>query len=178
MELYIEYHNQHKLPQYLLFWKDLMVCCTVLIYLLHHGNKVAIAFEDDSFDSTVIHPVESSDDFFIEGWMPRDIQLDDPRTAKEIAEADAQSAGYDRAQAEKQLARAMEAFKSGRRRGEPKLRQPANWGHQYPGNIFNGMIHPVRPYAIRGAIWYQGERNAKHVAQAIDEALASYPSGS
>jgi sialate O-acetylesterase len=26
-----------------------------------------------------------------------------------------------------------------------------------PCAIFNGMIHPLLPYAIRGAIWYQGE---------------------
>ena len=28
-----------------------------------------------------------------------------------------------------------------------------------PGALFNGMIAPVRPYAIKGAIWYQGESN-------------------
>jgi sialate O-acetylesterase len=26
--------------------------------------------------------------------------------------------------------------------------------------LFNGMIHPLIPFAIRGAIWYQGESNA------------------
>lgn len=31
----------------------------------------------------------------------------------------------------------------------------------YPANLFNGMIAPIIPYAIRGAIWYQGENNAK-----------------
>src|SRR4029077_17162342 len=25
--------------------------------------------------------------------------------------------------------------------------------------LYNGMIHPLRPFAIRGAIWYQGESN-------------------
>jgi sialate O-acetylesterase len=25
--------------------------------------------------------------------------------------------------------------------------------------LYNGMIHPIVPYAIRGAIWYQGESN-------------------
>jgi sialate O-acetylesterase len=30
------------------------------------------------------------------------------------------------------------------------------------------MIYPVRPYGIRGVIWYQGERNAKNVAQAAN----------
>jgi len=29
-----------------------------------------------------------------------------------------------------------------------------------PVSLYNGMIHPLAPYAIRGAIWYQGESNA------------------
>lgn len=29
-----------------------------------------------------------------------------------------------------------------------------------PGWLFNGMIAPLIPYGIRGAIWYQGENNA------------------
>ena len=31
---------------------------------------------------------------------------------------------------------------------------------KYPANLFNGKIAPLIPYAIRGAIWYQGENNA------------------
>lgn len=104
----------------------------------------------------------------IEGWMPKEIQTGDPRAREIIEQMDAESAGYDPAAAKKQLARALESYKQGSRRGEPRLRTPSNWGHQYPGNIFNGMIYPVRPYAIRGAIWYQGERNAKDVAQAAN----------
>lgn len=30
---------------------------------------------------------------------------------------------------------------------------------QDPTRIYNAMIHPLIPYAIRGAIWYQGESN-------------------
>lgn len=104
----------------------------------------------------------------IEGWMPKEIQLDDPRTRAIVEEADAESAKYDLAKAQEQLARATEAWRRGERRAQPKLRTPTNWGHQYPGNIFNGMIHPVQPFGIRGAIWYQGERNAKDVAQAAN----------
>jgi sialate O-acetylesterase len=32
-----------------------------------------------------------------------------------------------------------------------------SWG---PGNLWNGMIAPLTPMAIRGALWYQGESNA------------------
>lgn len=31
--------------------------------------------------------------------------------------------------------------------------------HQDPTMLFNGMIHPILGYTIRGAIWYQGESN-------------------
>ena len=30
---------------------------------------------------------------------------------------------------------------------------------QDPTALYNGMIHPVQPFGIRGAIWYQGEAN-------------------
>jgi sialate O-acetylesterase len=32
--------------------------------------------------------------------------------------------------------------------------------HDRPSALHNGMIAPLRPFAIRGAIWYQGESNA------------------
>jgi sialate O-acetylesterase len=32
--------------------------------------------------------------------------------------------------------------------------------NSYPTLLFNGMINPLIPYAIKGAIWYQGEANA------------------
>lgn len=31
--------------------------------------------------------------------------------------------------------------------------------NSYPSLLFNGMINPLIPYCIRGAIWYQGESN-------------------
>lgn len=35
----------------------------------------------------------------------------------------------------------------------------------YPTVLFNGMIAPVAPFAIKGAIWYQGEANSGRAAQ-------------
>lgn len=32
--------------------------------------------------------------------------------------------------------------------------------HNAPSRLFNSLIHPIVPYAIRGVIWYQGETNA------------------
>ena len=135
-------------------------CSAVSFYFarkLHQELKIPIGI--------VIQPYAGTP---IEGWMPKEIQMNDPRTRKDVEEMDELSAAYDLAQAKKQLERAMQRWKQGERRGKPVLRTPGNWGHQYPGNIFNGMIHPIRPYGIRGAIWYQGERNAKDVPQALN----------
>ena len=40
--------------------------------------------------------------------------------------------------------------------------QPFGPGHpSAPGNLFNGMIAPLIPYGVKGAIWYQGESNVE-----------------
>jgi len=35
----------------------------------------------------------------------------------------------------------------------------------YPTLLYNGMINPLVPYGIKGAIWYQGESNASRAQQ-------------
>ncbi len=48
---------------------------------------------------------------------------------------------------------------------EPPASIPADtWKHR--GELFNGMIYPVVPYAIRGVIWYQGEKNG-HLGEGL-----------
>lgn len=43
---------------------------------------------------------------------------------------------------------------------------PAGPGHPHtPASLFNGMINPLVPYALRGALWYQGESNAGRAAE-------------
>ena len=113
----------------------------------------------------------------IEGWMPAAIQRHDERTQMHIAQLDKNSRRFDRDDALKtynqelltyqQKIDAGETMKNQWRQLQPPfITKPANLGHQYPGHIFNAMIHPIRPYGIRGAIWYQGERNSKNVPQA------------
>ena len=36
-----------------------------------------------------------------------------------------------------------------------------------PALLYNAMIHPIQPYALRGVIWYQGEANAATRAAAL-----------
>jgi sialate O-acetylesterase len=37
--------------------------------------------------------------------------------------------------------------------------------NDFPGLLYNAMIHPLIPYAIRGVLWYQGEANADRAYQ-------------
>jgi len=51
-----------------------------------------------------------------------------------------------------------------KKEGKPftKRRPSASWK---PAELYNGMIAPLIPYAIKGAIWYQGESNAGRAHQ-------------
>lgn len=50
---------------------------------------------------------------------------------------------------------------------EPRLRWPNDprYGQQRPANIYNGMVHPLMGYGIKGVIWYQGESNTSRSDQ-------------
>ncbi len=45
---------------------------------------------------------------------------------------------------------------------EPKM--PKQRCHDCPSALHNGMIGPLEPFAIRGAVWYQGESNSGQAA--------------
>ena len=119
----------------------------------------------------------------IEGWMPWTLQKDDLRAVAHKEALDANAVRQKNKQGNTN-ARALAAFdaeldeynakidagetmkNASRPLSPPIITQPADLGHQYPQNIYNAMIVPVRPYGIRGMIWYQGERNSKNAPQA------------
>ncbi len=47
----------------------------------------------------------------------------------------------------------------------PEFPNDAGFDVNSPTSLFNGMIAPLVPFALRGAIWYQGESNRPHAQQ-------------
>ncbi len=66
---------------------------------------------------------------------------------------------------ERKLPQWSDAVAEAKKNGAPppaRLNPPAGPGNQNtPAGLYNAMIAPLTPYAIRGAIWYQGEGNAR-----------------
>ncbi len=44
-------------------------------------------------------------------------------------------------------------------------KSPKGMNQRNPSVLYNGMIHPLVPFAFRGVIWYQGESNVKKPVQ-------------
>jgi sialate O-acetylesterase len=41
-------------------------------------------------------------------------------------------------------------------------------GYGAPANLYNALVAPIVPYAIKGVIWYQGESNSDRMEQAVE----------
>jgi sialate O-acetylesterase len=48
---------------------------------------------------------------------------------------------------------------------EPVRAEDPRQSQHHPSNLYDGMIAPFRDYALRGAIWYQGESNRERAVQ-------------
>ncbi|MCX7048917.1 MAG: sialate O-acetylesterase [Candidatus Sumerlaeota bacterium] len=105
----------------------------------------------------------------IESWIAAEAQAHAPELKAAIEAGAKADAEFDEAKAkadyEKALARWNEQVAKAKAAGQRSPRKPANPLEQRArkgagGGLFNGKIAPLIPYAIRGAVWYQGEANA------------------
>ena len=104
----------------------------------------------------------------IDSWVDGSLQRALPEMREFFAAQSQEEATFDpvkaKADHEAALEKWKEAAKSARAAGKPPPRRPRDPAELRTrksnlGGLFNGMIAPLIPYAIRGALWYQGEAN-------------------
>ncbi|GAC12983.1 sialate O-acetylesterase [Aliiglaciecola lipolytica] len=86
----------------------------------------------------------------IEAWMPREMTSKVPHFKTMMQEFDADT------QTQERIKAILEGPKPWSRKDDIFLRRQSNI-------LFNAMINPLIPYAARGLVWYQGERNTMSI---------------
>ena len=100
----------------------------------------------------------------IEAWMPRDMTETVPHFKTMMEEFDANK------EARAKINEALDGPQPWSRKQDIFLRRQSNI-------LFNAMIHPLAPYACRGLVWYQGERNTQSMRGMLKEPWYSRNSG-
>jgi sialate O-acetylesterase len=106
----------------------------------------------------------------IEAWMPPESfghsetmtafyadKMTELKAKVDAWDQEAEMAKYTQAMAERE--KAIAAGKEVSKKG-PENPEDPTLNRSVPGTLYNGMVHPVAPYAMRGFIWYQGESNS------------------
>jgi sialate O-acetylesterase len=131
---------------------------------LHKELKVPVGLIHSSWGGTPI-----------QGWISQKTQESVPELAPGVESFKKAAAAYDAEAATKQHEKALADWEKARveakddaERRELGRRRPARAQNPIglpssPGRLFNGMIAPLAPYAVRGMLWYQGESNAGQV---------------
>ncbi len=97
-----------------------------------------------------------------QAWTSRPALLTNPALAAIVNAYDEERAGYQQGLAKFETARAKDdsTLPSGSEKAAVTPKPPRNpSGKTSPTALYNAMIAPLAPYAIRGVIWYQGESN-------------------
>ncbi len=105
-----------------------------------------------------------------EAWTGRKALESDPATRTVLDDYARALERLPEAEAKYQVALAAhrQAVAAARAEGKPAPaapRAPMGPTTPHPTGLYNGMIAPLQPFAIRGAIWYQGESNASRAHQ-------------
>ena len=122
---------------------------------LHKDLKVPVGLINSSWGGTCI-----------EAWTSWDAQKDDPAMQALKQSWDERDKTYTPEADKKQFEAAKQAlavWQKGDKKTtapRPRLQGQPRKSQNYPANLYNAMIHPLVPFAIKGAIWYQGEGNS------------------
>lgn len=103
-----------------------------------------------------------------EAWTSKEVLLAEPSLKYYVERLEQAKKNYDPDRAKKQHEEAMVKWKEAAEKAKegkknppnpPRLQGPPGTGSNDPSSLYNGMIAPLLPFPIQGAIWYQGESN-------------------
>lgn len=100
----------------------------------------------------------------IEAWMPRDMTETVPHFKTMMEEFDSDTVTRDK------ITAILEGPRPWSRNDDVYLRRQTNI-------LYNAMMHPLAPYACRGLVWYQGERNTQSMFGMLKDPWFSRNSG-
>jgi sialate O-acetylesterase len=122
---------------------------------LHKSLNVPVGMIATSWGGTAIQP-----------WVPPVGYDEVPELKGERQQIESLTNGYQTALKSKlpDLKSWLEAADKSVAAGQPIAEPPSLPGNPFNSSggitgLYNGMIHPLAPFAIRGALWYQGEAN-------------------
>ncbi|MDO6597948.1 sialate O-acetylesterase [Oceanihabitans sp. 2_MG-2023] len=87
----------------------------------------------------------------IEAWMPRDMTKEFDYFKTIMRDFDADTVTQNR-------------IKSIIKKQDKRTRAEDVFIRRQPNILFNAMMKPLMPYAVRGLVWYQGERNTRYLS--------------
>lgn len=133
----------------------------------HPNSAVAFAFAyflEDAATVPIGIILTSWGSSSIEAWMPRDMTATVPHFKTIMDEFDADSVTRDRI--------------------NNALARPGGWSRsedvflrRQPNILYNAMMKPLIPFACRGLVWYQGERNTQSMHGMLEKPWFSRNSG-
>ncbi|MDQ8189248.1 sialate O-acetylesterase [Roseibacillus persicicus] len=121
-------------------------------YFLEQSAKMPVGIIQTSWGSSSI-----------EAWMPRDMTATVPHFQTMMEEFDADTATREKIQ------KALDA--------KPWSGQQDVFLRRQPNILYNAMMKPLAPFACRGLVWYQGERNTQSMEGMVKEPWFSRNSG-
>jgi sialate O-acetylesterase len=142
-------------------WGGFSACAYYFGRELHKKLGVAVGLIDSSWGGTRIEPWTPPEGFAAVPALKKEyemVELGDPQSALHqqrleqfLKETEQWLGAARQALTERNLVPAMPTYPA-------ELLPPHDL--QQATALYNGMIHPIHPFALRGAIWYQGESNA------------------
>lgn len=128
---------------------------------LHQKLGVPVGLIDATWGGTRIEPWTPPEGFAAVPTLQAEydrVQLGDPRTARHRERLEQTLQATEKWLAEARGTLAAQTLVPPMPTYPEELHPPRDVQHATA--LYNGMIHPLRPFALRGAIWYQGESNS------------------